>query len=376
MNFKMDSQEYEADVLTRVDDLRAVAADWERLAAQFRSPLLTADWFVSCAETLCVESDLRVVVVRSKGAVCAAAPLVVVKRDGLEWLEILGATTLYEPTGFLYDGVESLRCLVSRVVGFQLPMVLVRLPSEPPLVAMLKELARFHGILLTRRTASSIYVNTNGSWEGYFQTISGARRKRYRYQRKFTERFGEVTVKIERPVSRDDLRPKLDEVFRVEGAGWKGRSGTALLSSERVRRFITRYSERACDRGALRVCFLEVKGIPIATILGVEEGQRFWVLKIGYDEQWARCSPGIQLTMETIKYAFDRGLDGYEFLGSEEPWQAMWPHDRRRLISLAMYPFSPRGLWALVGDLRRFIMKRLQRMRSTHALRTTQHGSE
>lgn len=372
----MDSHEYEADVLTRVDDLRAVASDWERLAAQFRSPLLTADWFVACAETLCVESDLRVVVVRSKGVVCAVAPLVVVRRDGLEWLEILGASTLYEPTGFLYDGVESLHCLVSRVIGFQLPMALVRLPAESPLVTMLKELARFQGILLVRRTASSAYVNTNGSWESYFQTISGARRKRYRYQRKFTERFGEVAVKIERPGSCDDLQPRLDEVFRVEGSGWKSRSGTALLSNERVQRFIARYSRMACDRGALRVCFLEVKGIPIATILGVEQGQRFWVLKIGYDERWARCSPGIQLTMETIRYAFDQRLDGYEFLGSEEPWQALWPHNRRLLISLVVYPISPGGVWAIVGDFRRFIMKRLQHMRSTATSPTSNLGLE
>lgn len=376
MNIKMDSHEYEADVLTRVDDLRAVASDWERLAAQFGSPLLTADWFVACAETLCVESDLRVVVVRSKGVVCAVAPLVVVRRDGMEWLEILGVSTLYEPTGFLYDGVESLHCLVSRVIGFQLPMALIRLPAGSPLEATLRELARYKGILLARRTASSAYVNTNGSWEGYFQTISGARRKRYRYQRKFTERFGEVTVKIERPSSRDDLQPRLDEVFRIEGAGWKDRAGTALLSNARVRQFIVRYSERVCERGALCVCFLKVKGIPIATLLGVDYAQRFWVMKIGYDEQWERCSPGIQLTMETIRYTFEQGLGGYEFLGSEEPWQGIWPHHSRAFISLVLYPISLQGLRALMGDLQRFIMKRAQQMLSNAALQTSTHGSE
>ncbi len=361
MNCKIDSREYEAEVLTRVDGLHAVASDWERLAAQFGSPLLTAEWFVACAETLCAESDLRVVVVRSRGVVCAVAPLVVVRRDGMEWLEVLGVATLYEPAGFLYDGVESLHCLLSRVISFQLPVALVRLPAESALEAALRELARYKGVLLARRTASSAYVNINGGWEDYFQTISGARRKKYRYQRKFTERFGAVTVRIERPCSPDDLHSRLAEVFRIEGAGWKDRAGTSLLLNARVRQFIVRYSERACERGELRICFLEVEGVPIATLLAVEYARRFWVLKMGYDEQWAQCSPGIQLTMETIQYAFEQGLEGYEFLGSEESWQMTWPHNSRAFLSLVLYPLSIRGFLALIGDLRRVLVRKVQR---------------
>jgi hypothetical protein len=119
-----------------------------------------------------------------------------------------------------------------------------------------------------------------------------------------------------------------------------------------------------------------VNEVPIATILGIEEAGRFWVLKIGYDEQWARCSPGIQLTMETIKYAFDRGLDGYEFLGSEESWQAMWPHDHRPFISVSVYPISPGGLWAIVTDLRRSVWRRFQHVLSTAKARPSKPLSE
>lgn len=355
----MDRRGYEADVLTRIAHIRAAASDWDLLAARAGRPLLSVDWFLACAETLCAESDLRIVVVRSERALCAVAPLVSVRREGLEWLEVLGASALYEPTGFLFDSVESLHCLVSKVVSFRMPIVLTRIPAGSLLEATIRRLSRYNGIVLGRKSASAAYVESIGAWEEYFRSISGQRRYDYQRKRKRTEQLGQVAVRIERPDSRVDLQHMLEDVFRVEGAGWKSRSGSALLSNERIRKFIVRFSEMACERGVLRVCFLEVNGSPIATILGVEVDQRFWVLKIGYDERWARCSPGIQLTMETIRYAFEHGLEAYEFLGSEEPWQAMWPRSRHDLITLALYPISFNGFRALSGELYRFVMKRV-----------------
>lgn len=372
----MDAHEYEVDVVNRVNQLQPVVSDWEKLALRLGSPLLGADWFLACAEMLCVESDLRIVVVRSKGTLCAVAPLVVVRRDGIEWLEALGVSVLYEPTGFLYDGVESLHHLVRKIASLRMPLVLARIPAESLIEATFREVARGKYIVLGRKTASAAYVNTRGIWEDYYQSISASRRKRYRYQRKLTERFGQVTIRIERPRTRDSLSVMLEQVFRVEGAGWKGRSGSALLSNKRVRGFFTRYSEMACDRGTLLICFLEVNGNPVATILGIEYAQRLWILKIGYDEQWALGSPGIQLTMETIRYAFEQGLEAYEFLGSEEPWQAMWPRHRHALISLVLYPMSIRGLRAFIGDLQRFVMKRLQHIFRSSVYWTSKHVCE
>lgn len=352
---------YKVAVLTRVAEMRTMASGWDALAARFGSPLLGASWFEACAETLCVESDLRVVVVQLDGRLCGVAPLVVARREGAEWLEVLGASVLYEPTGFLFDGDEALQHLMNRVVGFRLPIILARILSKSPLEAAFRRSARYKGVVLGKTTASAAYVASKGEWGNYFRSISGQRRYDYQRKRKRLEQAGQVAVSIERPESLAVLPCMLDEVFRIEGAGWKGRSGSALISNERVRKFITRYSQLACQRGTLRVCFLEVDGVRIATILGIEQDRRFWVLKIGYEERWARCSPGIQLTMETIRYAFDNGLDAYEFLGSEEPWQMMWPRNQHRLATLVLYPISLSGLQAFGKDCLKVFLSRIDR---------------
>jgi len=353
------SQLYDCEVLSRASDLAGVAKEWDVLAEQFGNPLLGGDWFRICAETLYRESELRVVIVRSKGVVCAVAPLVVIRRGGLEWLEMLGASKLYEPTGFLYDSMEALEYVVAKVVSLRMPMVLARIPAESPLRILLERFAGMRCVVLAKLTAPAAYVSVKGKWEEYFRSISSQRRYDYQRKRKRMELSGQVVVRVECPDSIDALSHLLEEVCRIEGAGWKGRTGSALRSNEPIRTFFSRYCETACVRGTLRVCFLDVRGIPIATILGVEQGQRFWVLKIGYDEQWARCSPGIQITMETIRYAFETGLDGYEFLGSEESWQAMWPRERHNLATLVHYPVSFSGLQAFCGDCLRVLLSRI-----------------
>ena len=42
--------------------------------------------------------------------------------------------------------------------------------------------------------------------------------------------------------------------------------------------------------------------------VAVETGGRFWLLKVGYDERFARCSPGSLLLLETIRHAATTGV--------------------------------------------------------------------
>jgi CelD/BcsL family acetyltransferase involved in cellulose biosynthesis len=83
----------------------------------------------------------------------------------------------------------------------------------------------------------------------------------------------------------------------------------------------------------------------------VESDRRFWLLKIGYNHKFARCSPGTLLMNESIRYAAQSGLRSYEFLGAEEPWISAWTPLTHRCVSVRAYPFGVRGALALARDL-------------------------
>jgi CelD/BcsL family acetyltransferase involved in cellulose biosynthesis len=75
-----------------------------------------------------------------------------------------------------------------------------------------------------------------------------------------------------------------------------------------------------------------------------------FLLRIGYDETFKNCSPGNLLRVESIRYATERGLRSYEFLGSDAAWTYTWTKTVRPMVSLEAYPASVRGLWVLAQD--------------------------
>ena len=82
-------------------------------------------------------------------------------------------------------------------------------------------------------------------------------------------------------------------------------------------------------------------------LIGVVYFSKFWILKIGFNDKYSNCSPGMLLTMETIKYAFEQNLSSYEFLGSYEKWQDMWPVELREYATIALYPYSFKSVFHL-----------------------------
>jgi CelD/BcsL family acetyltransferase involved in cellulose biosynthesis len=165
--------------------------------------------------------------------------------------------------------------------------------------------------------------------------------------------MGEVDYEILAPKPHE-LPRMLDACLRVEAANWKGRNHSALLTDSGRRHFFEQYTTSASEKGILRMCFLKISRKPAATQIAVEAGGRFWLLKVGYDESFARCSPGNLLMLETLRYAASRGLRSYEFLGTSEPWTQIWTNRIRPCVSVRVYPGNARGAAALGSDALRF----------------------
>lgn len=321
-------------------EMRRLEGAWNDLARRSRSPLLHHEWFVSCAEAFCGAGGLRLILKRQRGGeISAAAPLILLQHRGLPRLEILGASVLGEPGGFLYADEESLFDLVDAVFRMGKPILLSRLGSEASEVSVLKRLQRVTLRIKLDSGGGTPYVPVSGSWAQFEKRISSRHRYDLRRARKRAEEFGDIEITMLNPET-GSLQSNLVEFYRVEAAGWKGRDGTAILADARLKVFFDLYCARACGAGRLRLCFLRLGGKLAAGLLAVEDYNRFWVLKIGYDESFSRCSPGVLLIDETIRYAFDRGLDSYEFLGSDAPWIHTWTREVRPCVSVRAYPLT------------------------------------
>jgi hypothetical protein len=70
----------------------------------------------------------------------------------------------------------------------------------------------------------------------------------------------------------------------------------------------------------------------------------------GSDSRFAGCTPALLLAGETIAYAAEAGLACYEFGAAPLRVAAFWRPERRRHVTLRVYPFSGRGFAALLAD--------------------------
>jgi len=346
-------------IIRNPHELRTLAGPWNELAEPFKTPLLRYEWFAACAEALCGSGRLYVIVNNGKQGINGIAALGLIQDRGLQKLALLGTPYIGEPSGLLYRDEKSLLELIDELIRIKKPIILSRVRSGSLESIKLQERNRWNSFTVVRKNVGSPFLPISHTWDEFERSLSSRKRYDLRRARKRAEGLGKVQFEIILP-GPDNLDHYLEEVFLVEASGWKGRTGTAIQFDKRLNHFFRLYSEAAARLGTLRLCFLRINHKPVAVLLAVQYFNRFWAIKLGYDESFSRCSPGILLMNETIRYAFDNRLEAYEFLGNDEHWIHMWTEQNHSYLTARIYPFSPSGQFSLVMDIGAVLLKKMK----------------
>jgi hypothetical protein len=89
----------------------------------------------------------------------------------------------------------------------------------------------------------------------------------------------------------------VDDFCELEVRGWKGEAGTAVLHHDDVRRFMKNATSGLAQQGKASVSRILIDGRSIASTIILRSGDTAWFWKIAYDEDYARYSPGVVLTL-------------------------------------------------------------------------------
>ena len=350
-------------VVRGLQGLDQIQAGWDSLAWERGSPMLTCEWVRACAEIYGLESRLEVLVYGAPG-VAAIAPLFQSGRvSGRR--ELMGASELGEPMNFLYSEASAVEPLAKALAEARCSVLLKRLPADSPIIDALKRAYRGNGFVVCIPSGGFLRLPLDERWIEPESHLNSGRRSDLRRLRKIAAKSGEMKIEILKPQP-DELTPLLDEAYDVEASGWKGAVGSALALDPRRGPFLRRYAAAACERGLLRLCFLRLGGRAAAAQIAIQVAHGFWLLKIGYREEFARCSPGILLMCETIAYAAKAGLQSYEFLGRDEAWLHMWSPLSCPCVSMAAYPRNARGVLALGQDALAAFQRKLKMVPAWH----------
>jgi CelD/BcsL family acetyltransferase involved in cellulose biosynthesis len=335
--------------------LERLQAGWSWLAARRGAPMQHFIWALAFAQTYAHAGRIRIIVAGHEATPAALAALVEPPGFGGA-LEALGVRYLFEPCDLLSTGADSLAELARALARQPRALAVPRIRADSPAVAALIAAYDGRGFVRVVPTDGYPYVDLDAGWKQPESKFDAGRRSDFRRARRRAEQLGRVSFETLAPQPAE-LPMLLREAFAVEAAGWKGERGSALSADTRRGEFFRRYAAAACGQGLLRLAFMRIDGRAVAMQIAAESANRLWLLKIGYDEAAARCSPGQQLMLHVIGEAARRELDSVEFLGQAEPWTQLWTRAVRPCVSLRAYPFTFRGMATLALDGFRFTKK-------------------
>ncbi len=326
--------------------LAALEREWAQLRSSLPSPAHSLPWLEAAAAAF--PPPLDVLVLEDRG-LAAAAPLAAV-RGGRE---SIGVRQLGEPSDLLWRDAEALDVLASELARRRIPLVLRRVPTGSPTIAALRAAyGRRGAVVLERGTGATPVIELDERWAEPESNLGRRHRSDLRRADRRARALGAVEVEVLAPTP-EQVTGVLDEAFAVEVRSWKGRSGTAL-SLDRLRLpFYRRYAATAARRGDLLVAFLRIDGRAVAMQLDVRHAGSLWLLKIGYDESYAHCSPGHLLLLEVIRHCAQSGYETVEFFGSAAPWTRRWTTHEREMSALGCFPTRPASALPAVEHLAR-----------------------
>ncbi|MFV1958265.1 MAG: GNAT family N-acetyltransferase, partial [Planctomycetota bacterium] len=330
------------------------------LAPAVRLPTQTWAWMTTAAELLAPAGSLHVVLDEGdEGRVAGVAPL---SRDADEGrrLALLGVAALSEPTDLLAASPEALERLARRLARTSLPLQLERVPADSPAVEALRAAYRGRGLVVCREQVGTPTIRLGPKWEEPEHVLGARRRSDLRRARRRAESMGEVAFRFHAPGA-GEVDAVLEQVYAIEARSWRAARGGSLAQDPLRGPFFRRLAERASEEGTFRAWILEIGGKPAAMQYAVEVAGGFWLLKIGYDEAFARCSPGMLLMVESIRRAAGAGLASYEFLGVIEDWTRLWTTEVRPCVTVRTYPLGLRGAAALARDGAGALGRRIRR---------------
>lgn len=259
-----------------------------------------------------------------------------------------GAKEVFEPGDALCRDAAAAERLARLLAAERRPIELARIPAGSPLIAALKR--AMPGRVSVRPATSSPTIALGPEWREPESRFSARRRSDFRRAARRAAEFGEVACEMLAP-SPAEFDALFDLAVAVEARSWKRAAGTAILCDAAKEAFFRGYLRAACARGQGRVALLRIGGEAVAMQLAVEWGARYWLYKIGYDEAYARCSPGTLLMLHALRDAAGRGLTGFELMGDSEAWIAdLWTREEHPCVRVRTYPWSLGGLVVGLGD--------------------------
>jgi CelD/BcsL family acetyltransferase involved in cellulose biosynthesis len=313
-----------ADHAARWDALNAAGPAAPMLAAPFVASLL--DSFASGGELLALCED--------NGETCAAA--VLAPQGAGRWATFQPAQA---PVGLWLQGPGHAQAALASSLMRALPgltLLLALTQCDPLLAPRPADDARAR--TLDYIETARIDVDAKNGFDAYWQARGKNLRNNLKKQRNRLATDG-VSTRLEVVTQETDMAGAVRDYGRLESAGWKAGSGSAVTADNDQGRFYTRMLEAFARQGGARVYRYWLGERLAAMDLCIHERDCIVILKTAYDESVpSSLSPALLMREEAVRGLFDEGrFARIEFYGRVMEWHTRWTEAVRTLYHFNLY---------------------------------------
>lgn len=180
------------------------------------------------------------------------------------------------------------------------------------------------------------YENLSRNYSKNFQ--ANLKKARKRWSKEPGQHYFSVT-------ERKDVERYFAEFLRLEASGWKGAKGTAsaIALHPSIEKFYRNLIDQFSPDGRLRIHYLKLHEEVIAAQFCLLVGDTLYILKIAYDEQWSKFSPGTILMEDVIRDCIESGRCRYVNLVGEMDWHHDWQPAYDEICGISSFNSTPMG---------------------------------
>jgi CelD/BcsL family acetyltransferase involved in cellulose biosynthesis len=311
--------------LTKQEEIEGIEDEWRRLAELRGNAFITPEWFRCWLDHYGETQEPLVVALGRQGkGLTGVLPLTFSRSGRPRACRIAGANLgdRFHPACRVDDEVEVAAAAGAALGDAPRPWGTVALEKVDLTEPWVDALAQATGRRLLRleRTRDSlpmIDLSAHSGWDAYLATRSSNFRQQVR---RFTRRARrDHSMRLRLTEDRAEVPSDIAKCFELHDLR---HAGASSLRGPAARAFHADFAAAALERGWLRLWFLELDGVSVASWYGWRLGGRYAYYNGGFDPAWSEARPGLILMAAVIEAAFAEGATEFDLLLGDESYKS------------------------------------------------------
>jgi CelD/BcsL family acetyltransferase involved in cellulose biosynthesis len=334
-----------SEVTTNLDFFN-LRQEWNELILKAGSNtiFLTWEWLFNWWICFNSEKELKILLVREHKELIGIAPLLLCKckRRTAYKIRFLGSTDVGSDylDFILKKGKENeilneiITYLILKENRWQI-MDLTDIRCQSTSIGLMKKYFENSYDLLIQKYSTCPYIPLPDSPEIYFKSLSpnmryNIRRKRRKFEQKYKGQF--VVVK-----DKNEINKYFEEFIRLHLNRMKIKNINSPFTDGSFYEFHKNIISYFIDNDWLRLCFLKLNDVFIASFYIFNYGGKYYYYQSGFDPGWEKMSPGFLLFSYCIENAIMEDIKEFDFLQGSEAYKYQWTDRVRINLNVKLY---------------------------------------